>query len=64
MNIDKIEDRLRLMFESSTKIGEKRKIIFWTDPKKQYREAIDNNELNLGNVRIHELTDRNNFYTK
>lgn len=64
MNIDKIEDRLKLMFEPSTKIGEKRRIVFWTDPKKQYREAIDNNELNLGNVKVHELTDRNNFYTK
>ena len=39
MNIDKIQERLMLMFEPSTKIGEKRKIVFWTDPKNQYREA-------------------------
>ncbi len=64
MNIEKIQDRLKLMFEPSTKIGENRKIIFWTDPKSQYRDAIDNNEINIENVKIHELTDKNNFYTK
>ena len=43
MNIDKIQERLILMFEPSTKIGEKRKIVFLTDPKNQYREVIGNN---------------------
>ena len=64
MNIDKIQERLILMFEPSTKIGEKRKIVFLTDPKNQYREVIDNNVLNIDNVKIHELTENNNFYTK
>lgn len=64
MNIDKIQERLKLMFEPSTKIGENRKIVFWTDSKNQYRDAIDNNEINIENVKIHELKDNNNFYTK
>jgi len=64
MNIDKIQEKLRLMFQPSTKIGENRKIVFWTDPKKQYREFFDNNEINIENVKIHELKDDNNFYTK
>ena len=64
MNIDKIQDKLRLMFQPSTTIGENRKIVFWTDPKKQYREIIDNNELSIENVKIHELKNDNNFYTK
>ncbi|MEG0855809.1 MAG: BREX-1 system phosphatase PglZ type A [Terrisporobacter sp.] len=64
MNIDKIQEKLRLMFQPSTKIGENRKIIFWTDPKEQYREAFDNNEINIENVKIHELRNDNNFYTK
>lgn len=64
MNIDKIQERLKLMFEPSTKIGENRKIVFWNDSKNQYRDVIDNNEINIENVKIHELTDSNNFYTK
>lgn len=64
MNIDKIQEKLRLMFQPSTKIGENRKIVFWTDSKKQYREVFDNNEINIENVKIHELKNDNNFYTK
>lgn len=64
MNIDKIQDRLKTMFEPSTKIGENRRIVFWTDPKGQYRDAIDNHEINIEDVKIHELKENNNFHTK
>ena len=64
MNIEKIQTKLQSMFELSTQIGENRRIVFWNDPKHQYIELIDNNELILDNVKIHKLTENNNFYTK
>lgn len=49
-------------FRESLKDGEQRKIIFWVDKDKEFVEEIDT--LNLDNVKIHILTEQNQFYSK
>ncbi len=58
----KIKELLQNLFSISKKPEEKRHIIFWYDEEKTYEEHI--NELAPDNVKIHILTEKNNFITK
>jgi len=51
-----------MAFIESLKDGEQRKIIFWVDKDKEFVEEIDT--LSLDNVKIHKLTEQNQFYSK
>ena len=58
----KIKELLQDFFSSTKVSGEKRHIVFWYDEEKTYEEHI--NELTPDNVKIHILTEKNNFITK
>lgn len=62
MNIDKIELTLSEIFNEPLKDGEQRKIVFWVDKDQEFVEDIE--QLALEGVKVHSLTDRNQFYTK
>ncbi|MED4407092.1 BREX-1 system phosphatase PglZ type A [Heyndrickxia coagulans] len=62
MNIDKIELALSEIFNEPLKDGEQRKIVFWVDKDQEFVEDIE--QLALEGVKVHSLTDRNQFYTK
>ncbi|MBU8697657.1 BREX-1 system phosphatase PglZ type A [Bacillus pumilus] len=62
MNLDQIIKTLTVTFNESLKDGEQRKIIFWVDKDKEFVEDIDT--LSLDNVKIHKLTEQNQFYSK
>ena len=57
MSLKQIEDRLNSEFT-----GERRKIVFWYDDKRDFVEDIE--DLNLENAKIHYLTETNSFETK
>lgn len=61
MNLEQIEKLLNLKFKNIETIWQKRKIIFWYDSNWEFKEDIDN--LNLDNVKVHKL-DKNYFETK
>ncbi|WP_319005306.1 BREX-1 system phosphatase PglZ type A [Fictibacillus halophilus] len=62
LNLDQIIKTLTTTFNESLKDGEQRKIIFWVDKDKEFVEEIDT--LHLDNVKIHKLTEQNQFYSK
>ncbi|PGY09135.1 BREX-1 system phosphatase PglZ type A [Bacillus sp. AFS031507] len=62
MNIDQIITTLTYSFNEPLNDGELRKIIFWVDKDKEFVEEINN--LYINNVKIHHLTEQNNFYSK
>ncbi|WP_110928091.1 BREX-1 system phosphatase PglZ type A [Bacillus massiliglaciei] len=62
MNLDQIIKTLTTTFKESLNDGEQRKIIFWVDKDKEFVEEIDT--LSLDNVKIHKLTEQNQFYSK
>ena len=62
LNLDQINRTLTMAFIESLKDGEQRKIIFWVDKDKEFVEEIDT--LSLDNVKIHKLTEQNQFYSK
>ncbi|MEQ2529410.1 BREX-1 system phosphatase PglZ type A [Bacillaceae bacterium CLA-AA-H227] len=62
LNLDQIIKTLTTTFNESLKDGEQRKIIFWVDKDKEFVEEIDT--LSLDNVKIHKLTEENQFYSK
>ena len=45
MEIDKIKEMLEYRFSLTTELPQKRHIIFWYDSKKEFKDLID--ELNL-----------------
>ena len=57
LSLKQIEDRLNSEFT-----GERRKIVFWYDDKRDFVEDIE--DLNLENAKIHYLTETNSFETK
>lgn len=59
---ENIISTLRQIFNEPLRNGEKRKIVFWNDYDKEFEDCID--EINIEGVRVHRLTERNNFYTK
>src|SRR5690606_19901269 len=52
----------RELFHQPLKEGEKRKIILWFDKDQEFTDIID--EIVIENVKIHKLTENNQFYTK
>ncbi|MDP9739387.1 UNVERIFIED_ORG: uncharacterized protein (TIGR02687 family) [Bacillus sp. B2I3] len=62
MNIDQISKTLTDTFNEPLNDGEHRKIIFWVDKDKEFVEEI--NHLYIDNVKVHQLTEQNNFYSK
>ncbi|MDQ0187847.1 BREX-1 system phosphatase PglZ type A [Cytobacillus kochii] len=62
MNINQIEAALSDIFNEPLKDGEQRKIVFWVDKDDEFIEDIQ--QLNVDNVKLHILTDSNQFKTK
>ncbi|MED4238942.1 BREX-1 system phosphatase PglZ type A [Priestia megaterium] len=62
MNLDQIITTLTASFNEPLNDGEHRKIIFWVDKEKEFIDEI--NYLSMDNVKIHQLTEQNNFYSK
>lgn len=54
MEIDKIKEMLEYRFSLTTELPQKRHIIFWYDSKKEFKDLID--ELNLNDIKIIKLT--------
>ena len=54
MEIDKIKEMLEYRFSLTTELPQKRHIIFWYDSKKEFKDLID--DLNLNDVKIIKLT--------
>lgn len=57
-----VAESLKSELNKPLKSGEKRKIIFWNDYDKEFEDII--NDISLEGVRVHILTEANNFYTK
>jgi uncharacterized protein (TIGR02687 family) len=62
LNLDQIVTTLTATFNETLKDGEQRKIIFWVDKDKEFVEEID--ILSLDNVKMHKLTEQNQFLSK
>ncbi|MFS0559411.1 BREX-1 system phosphatase PglZ type A [Terribacillus sp. 179-K 1B1 HS] len=62
MNITQIEAALSDIFNEPLKNGEERKIVFWVDKDNEFAEDIE--RLSVDKVKVHTLTDRNQFQTK
>ncbi|WP_145524024.1 BREX-1 system phosphatase PglZ type A [Virgibacillus sp. SK37] len=62
MNINQIGAALSDIFNEPLKDGEQRKIVFWVDKDKEFTEDIEH--LTVDKVKVHTLTDRNQFQTK
>ncbi|UOG09517.1 BREX-1 system phosphatase PglZ type A [Bacillus altitudinis] len=62
MNITQIESALSNIFNEPLKNGEERKIVFWVDKDNEFTEDIE--RLSVDKVKVHTLTDRNQFQTK
>ncbi|WP_061859496.1 BREX-1 system phosphatase PglZ type A [Priestia megaterium] len=62
MNLDQIISTLTDTFNESLNDGEQRKIVFWVDKDREFVEEINN--LSIDNVKVHQLHEKNNFYTK
>jgi uncharacterized protein (TIGR02687 family) len=62
MNINQIISALTDLFHKPLKDGEKRKIVFWIDKDQEFAEDIEH--LYMEGVKLHTLTDQNQFYTK
>ncbi|RTR26287.1 BREX-1 system phosphatase PglZ type A [Robertmurraya yapensis] len=62
MNINQIEAALSDIFKEPLKNGEERKIVFWVDKDNEFTEDIE--RLSVDKVKVHTLTDRNQFQTK
>ncbi|MEC2303581.1 MULTISPECIES: BREX-1 system phosphatase PglZ type A [Heyndrickxia] len=62
MDIHQIETALSDIFHEPLKDGESRKLVFWLDKDNEFAEDI--NQISVDGVKIHQLTDHNQFYTK
>lgn len=62
MNIEQIESALDDIFNEPLKDGELRKIVFWVDKDNEFSEEIG--QLQINGVKVHPLTEQNQFYTK
>lgn len=62
MNIEQIESALHDIFSEPLEDGELRKIVFWVDKDNEFTEEIG--QLQINGVKVHPLTERNQFYTK
>ncbi|KOF09311.1 alkaline phosphatase [Planococcus glaciei] len=62
MNMGQIVSALSDIFKEPLKEEEQRKLIFWVDKDQEFTEEID--ELVIEGVKVHSLTEKNQFYTK
>lgn len=62
MDLNQIELTLQKMFDKPLKNYEKRRIIFWEDPKEEFND--DWSSIELKDVKYQELTNDNQFYIK
>lgn len=62
LNIDQIVSALTDIFKVPLKDEEHRKIVFWVDKDNEFTEEVE--QLMIDRVKVHSLTDRNQFYTK
>ncbi|AUZ29461.1 BREX-1 system phosphatase PglZ type A [Bacillus licheniformis] len=62
MNINQIESALADIFNEPLKDGEQRKIVFWVDKDNEFTEDIG--QVTVDKVKVHTLTERNQFQTK
>jgi len=62
MNLGQIETALKDIFDQPLADGEQRKLVFWVDKDKEF--IGDVNQFSIDGVRIHVLTERNQFSTK
>lgn len=62
VDISQIAVALTEAFNAPSKEGEQRKIVFWVDKDNEFTEEIE--ELMISGVKVHTLTDRNQFFTK
>ena len=62
LNLSQVISTLTETFNEPLNDGEQRKIVFWIDKDKEFVEEI--NQIVIDNVKVHQLTERNNFYTK
>ncbi len=62
LNLDQIISTLTATFNEPLNDGEQRKIVFWVDKDREFVEEIGH--LSINNVKVHQLTDQNNFYSK
>ncbi len=60
--MSQIEMALTEIFGAPLRDGEQRKIVFWVDKDNEFTEEVK--ELVIGDVKIHTLNDRNQFFTK
>ncbi|MGG1640414.1 BREX-1 system phosphatase PglZ type A [Paenibacillus sp. NRS-1782] len=60
--MDEVTKALQEAFLQPLNEGEQRKIIFWFDKDHEFVEYI--HEISIENVKVHTLTEVNNFYTK
>ncbi|WP_308417650.1 BREX-1 system phosphatase PglZ type A [Alkalihalobacterium bogoriense] len=62
LNLTQVISTLTEHFSQPLNDGEQRKIIFWFDKDNEFAEDID--QIAIDNVKVHQLTEKNNFYTK
>lgn len=62
MNINQIEAALSDIFNEPLKDGEQRRIVFWVDKDTEFIDDIEH--LSVDKVKVHTLTDHNQFHTK
>jgi uncharacterized protein (TIGR02687 family) len=62
LNIDQVVSTLTATFNEPLNDGEQRKIVFWVDKDREFIEEIHN--ISIENVKVHQLTVNNNFYSK
>lgn len=62
MNMGQIVSALSDIFNEPLKEEEQRKLVFWVDKDNEFTEEIA--PLDIDGVKVHLLTDRNQFYTK
>lgn len=62
LNIDQVVSTLTATFNEPLNDGEQRKIVFWVDKDREFVEEIQN--ITIENVKVHQLTANNNFYSK
>ena len=62
VDLGQVVSALEKIYQEPLKDGEKRKIIFWMDPEESFTEDI--NQIEINNVKIHVMSESNQFYTK
>lgn len=62
LNIKQIESALSDIFKEPCKEGELRKLVFWIDKDREFVDDMEN--LSVEGIKIHTLTEHNQFYTK